>query len=237
MIDIHCHILPQFDDGARSLDESLEMASLAHKSQINTIVATPHCNVPDAQNNYYGEKYKESFHQLNEAIAEKHIPIRLIPGMEVFVTYDLPNLIKDEKVITINNSRYILCEFGFSEDPEFIELMIRRIKELGLIPIIAHPERYDSVKYDIDFAREIVDAGALLQVNKGSFKQAFGPSAQKCAYELVKENLVSVIASDAHYSAYRTPYMLDIAKELESICDAKTLFADNPLKICSDIII
>lgn len=237
MIDIHCHILPQFDDGARNLDESLEMAYLAHKSKINTIVATPHCNVPGEENNYYDDNYKKTFCKLSEALAENSIPVRLIPGMEVFVTFDLPNLIKDGKVITINNSRYILCEFGFSEEPEFIELMIKRIKELGLVPIIAHPERYDIVKYDIDFARAMIDDGALLQVNKSSFKQAFGRTAQKCAYELIRENLVSVIASDAHYSTFRTPYMLDLAKELESLCNTNTVFTDNPFKICSDIII
>ena len=237
MIDLHCHILPQFDDGAKDLNESLEMAILAHKSQIDTIVATPHCNVPGAPNNYYDDHYRETFSQLKNALAENDIPIKLLQGMEVFVTYDLPNLIKNEKVIPINNSRYILCEFGFSEEPEFIELMIERIKELGLIPVIAHPERYDIVKYNIEFAKVMVDIGAILQVNKGSFKGAFGRGAQECANELLRENLISVIASDAHYSSFRTPYMLDVAQKLETLYDIKSLFSDNPLKICSDILI
>lgn len=235
MIDIHCHILPQFDDGAKSLEESLEMACLAAKSQISTIVATPHCNAPDAPNNYYDDNYKKVFLQLSEALKENSIPIRLLPGMEVFVTYDLPNLIKDGRVITLNNSRYLLCEFSFSEDPEFIELMISRIRELGVIPIIAHPERYDIVKYDIDFARVMVNAGGLLQVNKGSFNHSFGHKAEKCAYELLSENLVSVIASDAHFCTYRTPYMLNVAKDLECKCDTKMLFTNNPNKICSNL--
>lgn len=237
MVDIHCHILPQFDDGARHLNEALEMAYLAHKSQINTIVATPHCNVPGAQSNYYDENYKRIFNQLSNAMAENSIPISLISGMEVFVTYDLPNLIKDGKVITINNSRYLLCEFDFSEDPEFIEIMIERIRELSLVPIIAHPERYDAVKYDTDFARVMVNSGALLQTNKGSFKGSFGKGAQKCANELLRENLISFIASDAHYSTFRTPYMLDVKRELESICDTNAIFTENPLKVCSDKII
>lgn len=231
MIDIHCHILPGIDDGARDVYDTLEMALIAANSGVKAIVATPHCNVPWDRGNYYDSLYRESLQKARGAIEQERMPIKILTGMEVFVTFDLPELIKEGKILTINHSDYLLIEFDFGEDPEFVDIMVDRLKEIGIKPIIAHPERYDFVKEDINFARHLVKHGCILQANKGSFLGKYGERSEKIATELAKENLLGIVASDAHSPYKRTPYLLEARRAIKAICDAEKLFEINPQKI------
>lgn len=234
MIDIHCHILPGFDDGARDIYDTLDMASLAHVSGTKIIVATPHCNVPGAEDNYYDSRYREAFRSVCKALEEERIPIRLLPGMEVFATFDLPELIKDRKVLTLNQSEYLLIEFAFDEDPDFVEMMVDRLRDIKITPIIAHPERYEFIKDDPEFARILVRNGAILQANKGSLLGRYGRRSEAVVYELMKNNLITVVASDAHSAEIRTPDMRRAYSAAKEVCDARKLFEDNPMKICTN---
>ena len=232
MIDIHCHILPGIDDGARDIYDTLEMALIAANSGIKAIVATPHSNIPWDTSNYYGTAYRDALQKAREAIEQERMPIKIISGMEAFATFDLPDLVKAGKVLTINHSDYLLVEFDFGEDPEFVDIMVDRLKEIGIRPIIAHPERYDFIKEDISFAQRLVKKGCYLQANKGSFLGTYGSRSEAMAMQLAKEKLLSVVASDAHSPIRRTPYMLEARRKIKDICDAQTLFETNPRKIC-----
>lgn len=234
MIDIHCHILPEIDDGARDVYDTLEMALMAVNSGIKAIVATPHCNVPWNEPNYYGHTYREALRKARNAIEQERMPIKILSGMEVFVTFDLPDLIRDGKILTLNHSDYLLTEFDFSEDPEFVDIMVERLREMGIRPIIAHPERYDFIKEDITAAKRLVNAGCILQINKGSLLGKYGNRSEKAAFELVKNKLAGVVASDAHSPTARTPYMLEARRAIKDICDTKELFEINPFKICQN---
>ena len=231
MIDIHCHILPGIDDGAKDVYDTLEMALIAANSCVKAIVATPHCNIPWDNSNYYDTFFRESLMKAREAIAQERIPVKILSGMEVFVTFDLPELIKDGKILTINHSDYLLTEFDFGEDPEFVDIMVDRLKEIGIKPIIAHPERYDFVKEDIEFARRLIRRGCILQANKGSFLGNHGEMSQKTAMALAQEKLLGVVASDAHSPLHRTPYLLEARRAIKNICDVEALFETNPQKI------
>lgn len=232
MIDIHCHILPEIDDGARDVYDTLEMALMAVNSGIKAIVATPHCNIPWSDGNYYGHHFRESLRKAREAIEQERMPIKILSGMEVFVTFDLPELIKEGKILTINHSDYLLIEFDFGEDPEFVDIMVQRLRDMGIRPIIAHPERYDFIKEDIHLAKRLVDAGCILQANKGSFLGKYGSRSEKTAFELIKNKLIKVVASDAHSPVARTPYMLEARRAIKDVCDTEELFEKNPAKIC-----
>ncbi len=234
MIDIHCHILPGIDDGASDIYDTLEMALIAANSGIKAIVATPHCNIPWDTGNYYGSAYREALRKARSAIEQERMPIKILSGMEVFATFDLPELIKEGKVLTINHSDYLLVEFDFGEDPEFVDIMVDRLKKIGIKPIIAHPERYDFIKEDISFAQRLVRKGCFLQANKGSFLGTYGSRSEATALLLAKENLLSVVASDAHSPVRRTPYMLEARRKIKDICDVQTLFETNPRKICTN---
>ena len=234
MIDIHSHILPGFDDGARDIYSTIEMARIAWKSGVTDIVATPHCNIPGVFDNYFGKAYIEAFNKARLVIKKERIPVRLHPGMEVFATHDLPDLLVSGKIVPLNSSHYVLIEFDFDEDPDFADDLLKRVVEVNAKPVIAHVERYEFAQ---EFPQMIYDwrkKGYVIQANKGSFLGRFGRRAEECAYRLLRHNLISVIASDAHSSHMRTPYMQDEYNHLRDLYSQKTvdfLFSKNPGQI------
>ena len=237
MIDIHAHILPGIDDGAADIYETLEMAAMAAESGVRKIVATPHCNIPGYFDNYFDEMYLNAYRRAREAINRERIPVKLLPGAEVFATYDLAELIVKKKIMPLNQSRYILIEFSFDENPDFANAVIKNVQEIGVKPVIAHVERYEFIQDAPKIAAEWAAKGCVLQVNKGSYTGRFGKHAETTAMSLLKKGLVSVIASDAHGAEHRTPFMLDAYDHLKNCCSQKELdmlFRENPERICSD---
>lgn len=237
MIDIHSHILPGLDDGAQDIYDTLEMVSLAARSGIMAMVATPHCNIPGGYKNYFGDQYIETIQQVREAVHREKLPVNILPGVEAFGTPDLPQLLQKGKIMTLNQSRYLLIEFNFNEDPEFVSSLLEEIQELKVIPVIAHAERYKFVQKDPDLVYQWRKKGYPIQINKGSFQGKFGRSAAETAYLLMNHHLVSVVASDAHSPHVRTPYMRDVYEELlmeypESYLDM--VFKENPRRICQN---
>ena len=235
MIDIHSHILPGMDDGAQDLYESLAMVEIAANSGITAIVATPHCNIPRGYKNYFGNEYIAKVQQLREAVREEGIPVQILPGAEALGTADLPQLLQDGKIMTLNQGRYLLIEFFFDEDPEFVNYLLEEVKDLKAIPVIAHAERYKFVQKDPNLVYEWRRKGYPVQVNKGSIRGKFGNKAQETAYLLMNHHLVSVVASDAHSPYVRTPNMKNAYEQLmqeypESYVNM--LFYENPKRIC-----
>lgn len=235
MIDIHTHILPGMDDGARDIHETVEMARQAVKNGTTAVVATPHCNMPGIYDNYFGTAYIEAYDKAVKAIKEEGIPLEIYPGMEVFATHNLPELIVDKKIMPLNQSRYILIEFQFDENPDYVENILKRVREVGARPVIAHPERYEFVNDNPQIAYEWRKNGYLLQVNKGSLQGRFSSEVQKTAYKLLEHSLISVIASDAHRKDIRTANMLETRNYLSEQYaqkDLEVLFRYNGEKIC-----
>lgn len=235
MIDIHTHILPGLDDGARDFYDSIDMAVMAYESGTTEIVATPHCNIPGVYGNYFGEEFVDIFERTCEVFEREQIPVRLMPGMEVFATIDLPQLLTEGKVMPINQTRYVLIEFDFGEDPDFADEILRRVADIHAWPVVAHVERYEFVQDDPQIIYRWLTRGYAIQVNKGSFLGRFGRRAERTAYRLLNHNLISVIASDAHSPVQRTTFMADAYESLavdypEHYLD--TLFTKNPENIC-----
>ena len=105
MIDIHSHILPGIDDGAQDLYDTLEMVKLAADHGTTAIVATPHCNIPRSYKNYFGNSYIENVKRVREAVHAEGLPVKILPGAEVLGTADLPEMLQDGKIMTLNQSR------------------------------------------------------------------------------------------------------------------------------------
>lgn len=237
MIDIHTHILPGLDDGAEDIYDTLEMARTAADIGVTTIVATPHCNIPGLFDNYFGRGYVEVFQKAVKAIRQEGIPVELLPGMEVFATYDLPDLIVDGKIMPLNQSRYFLIEFAFDEDPDYAAHILEKVCSIGAKPVVAHAERYDFIQKEPRIADYWRNMGYVIQVNKGSFMGRFGGHARTAAFDMMQNDIVSVVASDAHSPVRRTTYMLDAYEELCGRYPKEkvdTLFRDNPGRICED---
>lgn len=210
MIDIHCHILPGFDDGSDNIEESVRMARLAVDGGTTAIVTTPHSNIPGSYQNYFGKEYAEKFKELRQRIKDENIPLKVYPGNEIFAGDNIIEMIKKKRLLTINNSIYPLIEFDFTERSETVYGRLGILLAEGFIPVVAHPERYAFV-IENDYAPyELKKMGCILQVNKGSIKGSFGRGAYVASHKMLDNELADVIASDAHSPYMRTPYLADI---------------------------
>ena len=237
MIDIHTHILPGVDDGARDLRDTLAMAEIAVDNGITDMIATPHFNLPRGYENYADEEYWRVFDLARDAIARAGIPLNLYPGMEVFTIADVPMLLRRGSLMTLNRSRYLLMEFAFDGDPDYADMMLEEVAAEGIVPVIAHIERYYFVQDMPQIADDWKRAGYVIQCNKGSFQGRFGREEERLAWQLMDRHLVDVIASDTHRPYRRTPNMLDVYELLarnypESWLEE--LFTGNPGRILAD---
>lgn len=235
MIDIHSHILPGIDDGAADLYDTLEMVSAAAKSGVTAMIATPHCNIPEGYKNYFTKEYIAAVQQVREAVHKAGLSVSILPGAEAFATEELPQLLQDGKIMTLNQSRYLLVEFDFDEDPQYAQYMLEELQKLRVIPVIAHAERYRFVQKQPEFVYYWRKRGYPVQVNKGSFQGRFGKIEEQTAYLLMDHHLVSVIASDAHSPHVRTPVMANVYEELLERYPERyleVLFTENPGRIC-----
>lgn len=236
MIDIHTHVLPGIDDGSESLEMSLEMLAIAAKSGVHTLVATPHCNIPDEYDNYADERLTSLWQELEFSAAEAQIPIKLCRGMEVFATDDLPELLQEHRIWTLNDTSYFLIEFSFGEDPAFCLDILRQCSDLGYRPIIAHPERYFFLQDDPALAYKLCVSGYGLQVNKGSLLGRFGIGPKRTADLILDHGLCACVASDAHRPYERSTHLTELRDYLEDEYGEaymRLLLEENPARILS----
>ena len=237
MTDLHCHILPGVDDGAAAVDESVAMAAMAERSGVRAIAATPHCNVPGAFDNYAGPELARRLDELRSAVRQAGLRIELYPGMEVFATAQVPDLLDRGRLLTLAGSRYLLVEFGFDESPDFAGRILSAIAERGVVPVVAHPERYHFIQGAEELLLEWCRRGYVLQMNKGSLAGRFGRRARHTARWCMDTGCVHLIASDAH-SPYRRTTRMEEAWELAAAADgpeiADFLLYENPRRILED---
>lgn len=211
IIDLHNHILPGVDDGASSMDDAVEMASLAARCGIRKIVATPHYK--------YGcsaslEALEDRFEALSAALEYEQIDIALEKSMEIMATDELPLLLQQGKVWTYPSSSYFLVEFANDEEQGYFDWLLDRCKEVGFTPVIAHPERYNAVRHCPEMAQQWNKKGYGVQVNRDSLMGMFGESAFYCADLLLREGWANCIASDAHTHSFRNPYWGEAFRQL-----------------------
>jgi protein-tyrosine phosphatase len=237
MVDLHCHILPGVDDGSDCPDTSCRMAAMAADCGVRYIVATPHCNNRGMPDNFRSRELLGAFRALQEELDRWSIPIRILPGSEVLARENLPSLLEGGKLITLNGSRYLLVEFYFNETPEAMDRYLEMIFSAGLVPVVAHPERYYCVQDAPRIAAEWVRRGCLLQLNKGSILGSLGEGSYYTSARLLRDGLAAVIATDAHHFRFRSP---DLTKLLDALerrfpeVDPALLLQKNPAKIAKN---
>ncbi len=207
MIDIHTHILPGMDDGAGNLEESLKMCSLGRANHIRKTVVTPHFNSAGDIDNFLSIR-DEKIKLLKNQVSDNNIGMEIFPGAEVFVDDDI-FYSKNLKRVTVNNSRYLLVEFDFYGNRlQNIFEYLNELYSMGVVPIIAHPERYEYFQRDYDAVNELAARGVLFQLNAGSLASRDGREEFELAYEMAYKGIASFIATDAH-SLRRRPNDLD----------------------------
>lgn len=236
MIDIHAHILPGLDDGSADLETSLEMAALAVESGVTAITATPHYCVFGPQAQCHKDLVQETAAAFRQALAAENIPLKLFVGMEILGTPQVPELLGDGVLMGLADTRYPLIEFPFSgyaaQATEVLDALCRD----GWRPVIAHPERYRYIQEEPALLNLWVQMGCLLQINKGSLLGRFGRREAALSHGLVQRGFVFAVASDAHSSAFRTPWMAQVKQLLSedfSPAVAHDLLTVNPRRLLS----
>ena len=197
MFDLHMHILPGVDDGAKTMEEAVEMARLAFENGTEVILATPHrrdvterSSVPEVQ---------ELMTAFKAQLEAEGIGLRLVLGMENHLDIDLPGELSSGRALPMNGTRYALVELPFFGSPNYLEEVLFQIQVQGITPVLAHPERIEAIQKKPDLLVGFVERGMLSQVTAGSFLGYFGGGVKRFTHTLLRRGLIHVIASDAHF--------------------------------------
>lgn len=234
-IDIHSHILFGVDDGAGDIETSMQMLRTAAKDGVTDIILTPH-NKP-GRHSVSPARMAEKADALRMRLSQENIGIRLYIGNELYYRSELIREIEDGQAYTLAGSRYALIEFNPLDDYDYIRNGINTILMGGYYPILAHVERYQNVCSKKGAVADLAEMGCYIQVNAGSIMGNFGLGTKRLTRKLLQQHLVHFVATDAHDTGKRAPYLADCAdyigrKYSESY--AQALLYDNPGRILSD---
>ncbi len=192
MIDFHSHILPGIDDGSRNEEETKNLILEAKSVGFDKIISTSHYAIDCFETPEY--KRKELIEELNN---EENYP-EIILGSEIFITYNILDLLKEYKASTINGTNYILFELPLRHHFPNFKDVINKLRENEYRLVLAHPERYTIIQKDFDLLYELSDLGVLFQSNYGSILGVYGFSAKATVKKMLKNGLVSFLGTDVH---------------------------------------
>lgn len=233
MIDIHSHIIPNVDDGARSVEETFNILKEAQEAGFTDVILTSHFLL-----NYYETNAQELIfwkEKLQEVLKKQGTKINLHSGMEIYITNQMEELLENKKILTLANSGYMLIELPLATNVKYFDYVVYYLEAKGIKPIIAHPERYKCVQKDPDIVEEYIEKGCLIQCNYGSIVNLYGREAEKTIKTLLKKNQVHFLGSDVHRENGTYLIILDAIKKIRKIIGENKineLTTINPKKYC-----
>ena len=208
IVDIHSHILPGIDDGAKTFLDSIDLIKELVEQGVTDIVATPHY-VDETMYMSPRLQNKRLIAELKEKIAEAGIDVNVYLGNEIFVDSKMVDLIADGIITTLAGSEYLLVELPLNGEYPNYEDYLQDLMDYGFKIILAHPERYEITQNDYGVLQKLCDSGVLLQCNIGSFTGKYGKKAKKLAQRLAKDKMIFAFGSDIHHA--RGEYYIDKA--------------------------
>jgi len=235
MIDMHNHILFGVDDGAKTIENSIELIKEEIKKGVSHIIFTPHYKNKVVELDM--EKVTRNFDDLKEFAANENLNVKLYLGNEIYFGSDFYKVLESGKFNTLAESDYILIEFSVIDTPKNIAEMCYEARIKGYIPIIAHVERYSLLYEDIQLLKDILNEGAHLQVNASTLFNRESKESNKFANFLLKNELISFVASDVHDMDSRCFYLDEAYKRVKKICSdsyVNKIFYINQQKILSN---
>lgn len=199
MLDIHTHILPEVDDGSKNIEETQKMLQKASETGVQSIIATPHLQ----SINKYDIKIEKAYDAVGHLC--ENYGIRLIRGYECHHRVLLDHSAHELWPYCIGGTNVILLEFYREDLPLKWQTDIQSIQKAGMSVIIAHPERYRAIQKHIEIAERMIQMGCELQISADCLIKSPLSQDRRCANKLLKNNMISYIASDAHsLSDYET---------------------------------
>lgn len=208
MIDMHSHILPGIDDGAKYIEETLRLIKEAENSGFEAIVTTPH--------------YMEHYYEIDEEKRKELInlvqsKIKLYIGNEIYLSENIAKLLEEKKASTINNTNYVLFEMPMNAKPMNLYDVVYEMLQYKYIPILAHPERYIFIQKEPQLVCDLIQNGVLMQANYGSIIGEYGSKAQTVVQAFFRNNMIHFLGTDAHKSNTIYPKIPQIINKLEKL--------------------
>lgn len=230
-IDIHCHILPGLDDGARERSMMEQMLTAACQSGTRAMIATSHYNPQIFP--YMLSEYEQRLMLANIIAADISEDFRIYEGNEVFYTSSSVEDLLEGKIKTLAGSQYVLVEFAPYQDFSWMLKAVREILRAGFFPVVAHVERYETILEQPGQVQKLIEAGAYIQVN-GAHVLLGGKKVKNVIHRLFKSRSVHFVASDAHNMSSRGPQLAACAEYIrqkygDELC--QRVMVENPSKI------
>lgn len=212
-IDTHSHIIPGVDDGSRDMETSIALLKMAVESGTTDIIATPH--VIDVSTTLTWDAIRRHVEELQKEADARGIPIRIYPGAETELNWDLLELIrKDHSAFCLAGSRYCLMEMPSLMLPPNLEDMIYELQLMDIVPVLAHPERQMQLMHEPEKLLTLLKRGCVAQSNGGSLTGVFGPKAHEKVHMLIDNQMIAFMGSDAHNLRHRNTDLNGARKKL-----------------------
>ena len=221
MIDFHTHIIPNIDDGSRSVEETFNIIAEAKQAGFDKIVLTSHY-----MEGYYETKVDERevwLDAISKNLFIKEFDGTLYLGSEIYISNNIIGLLEDAKASTINNTSYVLFELPLNAEPLDFHNIIYQMQEYKLMPVLAHPERYSFIQKDPEILYDLAQQGVLFQANFGSIIGQYGKKAQALVRKMFQCHLVHFLGSDVHRQGTIYPQISQCLREIEEIIGPKHL--------------
>ena len=237
MIDLHCHILHDLDDGAVGVAESIQMARSFSASGYHTVAATPHM-VPGTSWMPSIDRIQTRIAALNQTIKDDGLGLEIIPGMEIAIDPLIPDLLDDGRLLTLGGSSCLLVEPSFQQLPPGWEQVVFAILAREHSILLAHPERCAQLAADPVLIERLVESGVYLQVNWGSFLGQYGRAIARKARSMAINGQIHCLATDSHHPGWHNPARIQAARaQLRAMIGRENLqriTTDNPQRVLND---
>lgn len=221
MIDFHTHIIPNIDDGSRSIEETFNLMKEAKEAGFEAIVSTSH----------YIEDYYETdtperevwVNAIYENLKVKNIDINLYLGNEIYISENIIKLLEEGKASTINDTSYVLFEMPLNAEPLNLYDVIYEMLQYKLVPILAHPERYSFVQKEPELIYDLIQKGVYMQSNYGSILGQYGEKAQIIVRKFFENNMIHFLGTDVHRQNTIYPKVPQALSEIRDIIGEEKL--------------
>jgi protein-tyrosine phosphatase len=229
VIDLHSHILPAVDDGAKDLEIALAMGRMAVDDGIEVMACTPHF-MPGLYDNETHDISQRVAH-LNDVFADRGINLALILGSDAHIRPDFVTCLRDGRIPTLHGSRYVLFEPPHATMPPRMDDLLFNVQVAGYVPILTHPERLKWIEHSYQTFVDLARSGVWMQITAGSLTGRFGKRPQYWAQRMLAEGHVSILATDAHNLGSRPPLLAearDLAAQEMGVDEATHLVVTRP---------
>ena len=199
--DIHSHLIPDIDDGVKTLTESMILIRKMQEMGFKKLITTPHIMSHRFPNT--SDIIKKGFEEVQEEVIKKNIDIELDFAAEYYLDEHFLELIKKDDILSFGDKKYVLFEMSYTNPPMNLEQIIFELQSQDYTPVMAHPERYIYYrKENMHKLQELRDRGLLLQINVNSIGAFYGKKVKSAVGSIIDNKMVDFLGSDTHNKKY-----------------------------------